>query len=196
MVAHDKTPSESIARAEEIVKKAIEIRGVTAWENGLLSCIHLLKRDLVKAISYAKKAVEQRPNFANVHNILGLALRSNGQYDQAISSFKKALQLDPVGRIARMSNLAWAYLYTKQYEKAISIWNETLERNPDYLFAHYGLTAAYWLSGSKDQARQAAQQVLRINPKFSLDYWEKRSTAKDSELKEKLFDAWRNAGLK
>ena len=191
-----KTPSESIARAEEMVQKAISIHGVTAGENGLLSCIYLLKKDLDKAISYARKAVEQGPNFANVHNIMGLALKSNGQYEEAISSFKKALQLDPIGRIARMSNLAWVYLYTKQFEKAISIWNETLARNPDYLFAYYGLTAAYWLSGSEDQARQAAQQVLRINPKFSLDYWEKQSTIKDSDLEEQLFNAWRKAGLK
>jgi len=59
-----------------------------------------------------------------------------------------------------------------------------------------GLTAAYWLTGSEDQAQQAAQHVLRINPKFSLGYWEKRSTGKDKALKERIFDAWRKAGLK
>jgi len=191
-----KTPSESIAKAEGMVQKTISIHGLTVGENALLSCVHLLKKDLDKAIAYAEKAVEQRPNYANVHNILGLALRSNGQYDEAISSFKKALQLDPVNRIARQSNLAWAYLYSKQYEKAISNWNETLERNPDYLYAYMGLTAAYWLTGSEDQAQQAAQHVLRINPKFSLGYWEKRSTSKDKALKEQIFDAWRKAGLK
>ncbi|MBW2195571.1 MAG: tetratricopeptide repeat protein [Deltaproteobacteria bacterium] len=191
-----KTPSESIAKAEGMVQKTISIHGLTVGENALLSCVHLLKKDLDKAIAYAEKAVEQRPNYANVHNILGLALRSNGQYDEAISSFKKALQLDPVNRIARQSNLAWAYLYSKQYEKAISNWNETLERNPDYLYAYMGLTAAYWLTGSEDQAQQAAQHVLRINPKFSLGYWEKRSTSKDKALKEQISDAWRKAGLK
>jgi TolB-like protein len=108
---------------------------------------------------------------------------------------QEAITIDPQYAAAYIL-IGWTYLYTKQYEKAISIWNDTLERNPDYLFAYYGLTAAYWLFGSKDQARQAAQQVLRINPKFSLDYWEKRSTIKDIEQKEQLFDAWRKAGLK
>ena len=59
-----------------------------------------------------------------------------------------------------------------------------------------GLTAAYWLTGSEDQARQAARQVLRVYPKFSVGYWEKRSTGKDKVLKEQLSDAWRKAGLK
>jgi adenylate cyclase len=191
-----KTSSESIARAEEMVQKAVSIRGFTAGENALLSSIHLMKKDLDKAIAYGEKAVEQSPNSAGVHNVLGLALRSNGQYEEAISSYKKALRLNPVKNINRLNNLAWAYLYTKQYEKAISLWNETLERNPDYLFAYMGLTIAYWLTGSEGQAQQAAQHVLRINPKFSVGYWEKRSYVKDKELKDQIFDAWRKAGLK
>ena len=59
-----------------------------------------------------------------------------------------------------------------------------------------GLTCAYWLTGSKDQAKEAAKQVLRINPKFSVGYWEQRSYLKDKALREQIFDAWRKAGLK
>jgi adenylate cyclase len=190
-----KTPSESIAKAEEMVQKAISIRGLTAGENALLSSIHLLKKDWDKAIAYAEKAVEQRPNYAGPNNILGYALRSNGQYDESIIMYKKALQLDPIKKIENLNGLAFTYLFSKQYEKAIFIWNETLESNPDFLYAYMGLTMAYWFTGSEDQARQAARQVLRINPKFSVDYMEKRSTVKDKELKEKLFDALRKAGL-
>jgi adenylate cyclase len=152
-----KTPSESIAKAEEMAQKAASIRGFGEGENALLSSVHLLKKDLDKAISYAEKAVEQRPNFAYVHFHLAMALRSNGQYDEAILRYKKALQLNPIRPLTYLNNLAWAYLSSKQYEKAISIWNEVLERNPDYLFAYMGLTGAYWLTGSKDQAQQAAQ---------------------------------------
>jgi adenylate cyclase len=191
-----KTPSESIAKAEEMVQRAASIRGFGDGENALLSSVHLLKKDLDKAISYAEKAVEQKPNFAYVHHILAMALRSNRQYDEAILRQKKALQLNPVRPLTYLNNLAWAYLYAKQYGEAISTWNETLERNPDYLFAYMGLTGAYWLTGMEDQARQAAQQVLRINPKFSVDYWEKRSYIKDEESTKQLFDAWRKAGLK
>jgi tetratricopeptide (TPR) repeat protein len=162
----------------------------------LLSCVYLLRKDLDKAIPYAEKAVEQRPNFAYVHFVLGMALRSNGQYDEAILRFRKALQLNPVKHLTYLNNLAWAYLHSKQYDKAISTWNEVLERNPDYLFAYMGLTAAYWLTGSEDEARQAAQHVLRINPEFSVGHWEKRSYVKDEALMERQFEAWRKAGLK
>ena len=190
------TSNDSIAKAEKMVEKAILIHGVTAIENGLLSSIHMLKKNTEKSISYAEKAVEQQPSYANVHNILGIALRADGQYLEAISSFKRALQLDPINpNVARPSNLAWTYLYSKQYEKAISTWNQIIIRNPDYLFAYMGLTCAYWLTGSENQAKGAAKHVLRINPKFSVGYWEKRSNLKDKELREQIFDAWRKAGL-
>jgi TolB-like protein/Tfp pilus assembly protein PilF len=191
-----KTPSESIARAEAMVQKAVSIHGFKEGENALLSGVHLLKKDLEKAIAYAEKAVEQNPNSAALHHILGMALRSNGQYDEAISKFKKALLLNPMDKIDYANNLAWAYLYSKQYEKAISTWSEILQHNPDHLFAYLGLTMAYWVTGSEDQARQNAKQVLRINPKFSVGYYEKLSYLKDKALKEQMFDSWRKAGLK
>jgi len=191
-----KTPSESIARAEEMAQKAISIHGLTAGESALLSSIHVLKKDWNKAIAYGEKAVEQRPNYAGLHDILGYALSRNGQFDEAISRIKKALQLNPVRPLNYLNNLAYAYLFSKQYEKAISSWNEILERDPDYLYAYVGLTIAYRFTGSKDQARKAAQQVLRVNPKFSVDYTEERSTVKDKALKKQVHDALREAGLK
>jgi hypothetical protein len=55
---------------------------------------------------------------------------------------------------------------------------------------------SYSWNGSEDQARQAAKNDLRINPKFSVGYWEKRSHLKDRALAKQMFDAWRKAGLK
>ena len=71
-----------------------------------------------------------------------------------------------------------------------------IARNPDYLYAYMGLTAAYWFDGSEERARQAARQVLMINPQFSIRYYENLALLKDEELRDKLFHAWRQAGLK
>jgi adenylate cyclase len=191
-----KEPSEAIARAEEMRQKAISLHGITATENRMLSAINILKKDYDKAIYYGEKAVKQSPNNADAYSTLGTALRINGQYDEAISSFKKALKLNPIKATYLLNGLAWAYLYSKQYEKALSIWNKVVERNSDHLFAYMGLTLAYWWNGSEDQARQAAKNVLRINPKFSVGYWEKRSHLKDKALEQQMYDAWRKAGLK
>ena len=188
-------PSESIAKAEAMVQKAIAIHGMTAMVNSLLSQIYILKKDSDKAIAHGEKAVEQTPSSATPHFILGMALRFNGQYEESISSIKKAIRLNPSSPIVYLNNLSWAYLGSQQYEKAISTWNEALERNPDYLFAHIGLTSAYWLSGMENQAKQAAKHVLRISPKFSVGSWEKRMPYKDKANHERIYGAMRKAGL-
>jgi TolB-like protein/Tfp pilus assembly protein PilF len=190
-----KKPAESISKAEAMVQKAVVIRGSTDRANSLLSIIYLLKKDVGKAIAHGEKAMELAPSISLPYHVLGIALRLNGQYEEAISNHKKSIRLNPFCPIDYLNNLAWAYLASQQYEKAISTWNKALDRNPDYLFAHMGLTAAHWLSGSEDEARQSAKHVLRINPKYSVGVWEKRLPYKDEAVHKQIYGAMRKAGL-
>jgi hypothetical protein len=50
--------------------------------------------------------------------------------------------------------------------------------------------------GREKEARAEAEEVLRINPKFSLDYLAKTSVWKDQSVTNNLIDALRKAGLK
>jgi hypothetical protein len=50
--------------------------------------------------------------------------------------------------------------------------------------------------GREKEARAEAAEVLRINPKFSLDSYAKRLAYKDQSQADKLIDALRKAGLK
>ena len=50
--------------------------------------------------------------------------------------------------------------------------------------------------GREKEARAEAAEVLRINPKFSVDTYAKRVTYKDQSENDKAVDALRKAGLK
>jgi adenylate cyclase len=58
------------------------------------------------------------------------------------------------------------------------------------------LAAAYSLAGQDEKARVEAAEVLRINPKFSLEKFAQSVTYKNQEDKERLISALRQAGLK
>ena len=58
------------------------------------------------------------------------------------------------------------------------------------------LASTYSMMGREKEARAEAAEVLRINPKFSLDYYVKRLPYKDQSQIDKLANAWRKAGLK
>jgi len=53
--------------------------------------------------------------------------------------------------------------------------------SPDNLLAHVLLTTTYSKMGREKEARAEAAEVLRINPKFSLDYFAKALPFKDQK---------------
>ena len=97
-----------------------------------------------------------------------MALRFADRNDEAIPVLKKAIRLNPRAPLMYLNNLAFTYAFSGQYEKAIPLWERAVERNPDYFFAYSGLTWAYQMTGNEIKAREAAAEVLRIMPNFSV----------------------------
>jgi hypothetical protein len=52
------------------------------------------------------------------------------------------------------------------------------------------------MMGREQEARAEAAEVLRLNPKFSVDSYAKRLMFKDQSVTDKFVDALRKAGLK
>jgi len=192
-----KDRAKSLQTAEHLTQKAIKSSGQDATTHRLLGCVFMLRGQYEKAIVEAQKAVELSPNSANSNFVYGMVLGSAERYNEAIPVFKKAIRLNPVTPISYLNNLAWAYMYTEQYEKAIPLWQRAIERNPDYLFAYQGLTVAYQLSGDETKAHEAAAEVLRIKPTFSISMTEiaKRTDFKNKKIRERILEAYRKAGL-
>jgi adenylate cyclase len=189
-----KDRAQSLQTAGQLAQKAIELTGQDDFNLRLLSSIFMLRKQYDKAIIEIQKAIELRPNSAHSYFIYGMVLRSTGRYDEAISNFKKAIRLNPFTPLPYLNNLARAYANKEQYEEAIPLWNRIIERNPDYLFAYIGLTGAYQMSGDEIKARESAAEVLRIKPTFSMAIIEK-SDIKNIELKKRLLEAYRKAGI-
>jgi hypothetical protein len=52
------------------------------------------------------------------------------------------------------------------------------------------------MMGREKEARAEAAEVLRINPKFSVDYWMKVTPSTDQSRRDEAINALRKAGLK
>jgi len=191
-----KDRAKSLQTAEQLTQKAIGLSGEDSDSLRLLSMVFLLRNQYEKALIQAQKAVELAPSSAENLWWLGVVLRFAGRYDEAILYLEKAIRLNPVTPIMYLNNLAFAYAFSGQYEKAIPLWNKAIKRNPDYLFAYGGLTYAYQMSGNETKAREAAGEVLRIKPNFSVDQDAgKVNPFKDADLKNRWLEALRKAGL-
>jgi adenylate cyclase len=76
------------------------------------------------------------------------------------------------------------------------VYKKSLQLAPDNITSHIGLAATYSMMGREKDARAEAAEVLRVNPKFSLDSLAEMLPYKDQSQTDKIVNALRKAGLK
>jgi adenylate cyclase len=195
-----KSPKKSFERAMELQQKAIALDDSLGGPHGLLGHIYMLKGLFEKAIVESEQAVSLEPNSADSYAHLATALRYAARPKEAIPLFKKAIRLNPIPPSWYLNDLGYAYNQLGRFEEAISTYKKALHRTPDNLWLHIGLVYAYSSLGRQEEARASASEVLRIDPKFSVDKLEKTTSAmkkaRKKSLMEGFYDNLRKAGLK
>ena len=192
-----KSRRKSLEMAHELAQKAMALDDSLPAAHQQLANVYVQKRQYDKAIAESERAVALDPNGANAHRGLGGILVQSGRPEEAIPVLKKALRLNPFPKPAYFNILGMAYRRTERYEEAIAMQKKAIKMAPDYLAAHRNLAATYIYLGRENEARAAAAEVLRINPKFSLERFAKRIRTTDQFLfTERYIDALREAGLK
>jgi adenylate cyclase len=131
-----------------------------------------------------------------VAGLYALNLSAAGRQDEAIAWFIKSERLNPITPAWVLQYLGRTYILACRYEDAIEVLKKILTRNPDFLGAHIHLAAAYSLAGRDDDTRALTEEVLRIDPKFSLEGYPKLLGFKDEADKTLLMNGMRDAGLK
>ena len=189
---------------------------------------HLIPTALDRAHRLARKAVKLDPNLPIAHAHLGTVLTFEGQHEQSITEFEKAIALNPnftdwrfgmtllrAGEPARAIQVIEAHmrhdpLYVpiaagqlglarymlKEYSQALPSLRECASRAPGMRVSHVWLAAGLAQLGRLDEAHAEAAEVLRIDPKFTIDGSQRRQALfKRPEDAEHLFDGLRKAGL-
>jgi len=195
-VKTSKSPKESIGKAIELAKKAIALDDTNTEAHGLLGFLFSMTRQHDKAVAEAEKGVALNPNSAFAHFIMGKTLFFDGRSEESIPEYKKAIRLNPIPPNNHLWSLGLSYAYTEQYDEAIKWCEKAVRQEPNDLLARMMTTVVYSLSGQDENARAEVAEVIRIQPKFSLEKFEKKLTYKKEVDKERFLGALRKAGLK
>ncbi len=178
-----------LAEANKLLEKAIGLDSSSAQAYSLLAWVCTYKRENEKAIKLANKAVSLNPNSAECHFWLGKVLTFAGKPEESILEFKYAIRLNPIPPSNYWWSLGLSYASMHQYDEAIKWCKKATQQEPDDLMARIMITAIYSMAGYDEKAQVEAHEVLRINPKFSLDRLAKRASPR-------LTEALRKSGLK
>jgi adenylate cyclase len=187
--------AKSIKIAFKYAQKAIELDDTSDLAHTLIGGVYLLKRQHEKNIAQAERAIAINPNGAWNNIFMAGALGCSGRWEESLGYAEKAMRLAPFPHVAYYWLLGRSYFMTGQYDKAIKTFKKAVHINPDYLVARAFLAASY--SSLERQADAAAQanEVLRINPKFSLESYAKTLPYKNKADTERYISALHKAGL-
>jgi len=195
-VKTSKSSKASIGKAIQLVQKAIALDETNAEAHALLGFLYSMTKQYDKAIAQAEEAVTLNPNSAVAHFGMGKNLFFAGRFEESIPEYKKAIRLNPIPPNNHFWSLGLSYAYIEQYDEAIKWCEKAVHQEPNDLLARVMMTVVYSLSGHDEKARVEADEVLRIQPKFTLDKFKKKVTYKNKQDAEKFLSALHKAGLK
>jgi adenylate cyclase len=189
------SPDQSLARAFEFAQKAISLDDSNAAAYSILGAIYAMEKQYDKAIAECERAVSLDPNSAENIYRLSFVLDWAGRAEEAIPYLQNAIRLNPFPNVNYFVHLASSYRDSGQYEKAIEASKKALQQEPNTQFAYIHMAVSYIRLGQEKEARAAAAEILRINPKFSLGRYAKILPFPEP-VADRLIEDLRKAGLK
>jgi adenylate cyclase len=194
------SPDQSMKGALECAQKAIGLSDSCAKAYSLMGWINLLSRKFDEAIENGEKAVRINPNDPVMLQILASIMHYNGKFDESIVLVKNAMRLSPYYPAVFLGVLSSSCFSAGRYEEALAAGELLLARankgEVSPLLAHRALAEAYIGLGEDQKARAHAEEMLKINPNYSLANLRKRNLYRDPAHLEREIDALRKAGLK
>jgi tetratricopeptide (TPR) repeat protein len=190
------SPEISFAQANRNIKKALALDSNSCTAHTVLASLYLLRKEYDKAVAAAERAITLNPNAADAYSELGFVLTVSGRAEEGLKILEKSERLNPIPPAEHLNQLGYAYRSLGRYEEAIEVHEKVLKRSPNNVFAHIWLTAAYSASGRQEEARHQAQELIRLDPTFSLDQFSEILPLKDKAEAERLVDDLRKAGLR
>jgi adenylate cyclase len=191
-----KSPRDSLKRAFECITKAIALDDSNPSAHIQLGWLYAMTKQYDKAIAECERAITIAPNLANGHIWMSMVLSYEGKHEEALQYAEQGLRLDPFPPVHHLRQMGTAYSRVGRYKEAITALKKALNRAPNDVLTHISLAVAHSLAGRMDEAQAEAEEVLKINPKFSLENFAETLPHKNKADKDLVIETLRKAGLK
>jgi len=188
-------PPFSLDKALELAQKALSLDRTLLSAHRLLANVYTLKKKHWRAINQMELCLRYNPSAAGLQFDLAKFLMNADKPEESIAHYKRAIRLNPYPTVDYFYNFGSAYWMTGQYNEAIEISKKGLKRNPDDMFTQMVLAVSYIETDRVEEARAAAAEVLRINPKVSLDWLAKMLPWENKAKVDRWISGLRMAGL-
>jgi tetratricopeptide (TPR) repeat protein len=125
------------------------------------------------AVEHLHILIQQKPDSAVAHNVLGTVFQRQGKLEEATEEFKAALKIEP-GLVVAGLNLGQILIAQKRYQAAMVYLEDTLKSSPppdleERLRSTLGVAQAE--NGDSDLAINTLEQVIKSHPNAADAYF-------------------------
>jgi adenylate cyclase len=191
-----KQPALALAKSLELTEKALSLDNSLEAAHLNMATLKLMRHEHDSAVAQAEKAVAMCPGYADTLATVGMIMVCVGRPEDGLKLATRAMRLNPITPSFYFHVVGDAYMDTKQYDEAVAAYNKGLLNHPDNVALRTRLVAAYIVTGKEKEAREAATELVRRSPAFSLARLAKQMPCKSYPHGEQFMEALRKAGLK
>jgi len=184
-----------LRRGLDLSQKAIELNKTLPVAYFVSGLSYRELGEYMKALVEAEKAIEYDSNYANAHLLLATLLYYAGRPEEGLERVEQAMLINPHHPFNYTFHQGQALYILGRYDEAVVALEKAIASNPGAERVHVWLAAAYAQAGAIDDARWEADQILIMDPDFSLERIEKIFPFKDPADRERFIEGIRKAGL-
>lgn len=177
--------------------QAVAVDDHDAWAHTALAFAWLFALKWEEARAAIERAVTLYPNFAPALGIKCLVLACLEDTTDAHECFARAVRLSPHDGLTPLWLMGdfWAYWVDEDYPRALQTATEFAQLSPENPTARRQLAAAFAADGRLDDARQALQSYLQLEPEHTAVNIRGRLPGRNPATVERFIEALCEAGL-
>lgn len=154
--------AKKFAEAEELYLEVLKTTPDNIDALNLLGLLKLQNNQYKEAIFYIEKATELKP-CAYFFSNLGLSYCKNENFVEAITNYKKALNLEP-DNFDALFNLAIAYKNIGNLDESLNFYNSALKIKPDCSEVYFNMANIYEFKNETLNALEYYKKAAELNP--------------------------------
>lgn len=190
-----KPKEEAIRSGMDMAQRAIKMDPDDPLGYQALGNLYALNGQADRTIEMRRKAAGLAPN--SLFAVAGLAtrLKDFGQEEEAVVLFERAMRLSPKHPWSVPSGYGVALHLVGRRDDAVVSFKKAIALNANHIHPRAFLAAVYIDLDRRDEARLTANEVMRLNPKFSATRFMQSHTLHDPERDSFFIDLLIRAGL-
>ena len=188
-------PERSLQTGLEIAARAVQMDDEDPHAHAWFAVALLWHREADKALAKAQRSLALAPSSAEGLLTLAHILICNGSAAAAIDVIDAYKRLDPFHPDLALYFLAEARISLGQFDDAVAVLKQRLERNPNSETSYALLAACYGHLGRFAESRAVWAEVMRIAPDFSIERRRRILPFRNPDDFERRVEGMRKAGL-